>query len=322
MPDALAPLPIAAEARDLLEAKLIGLVLDGVTSLHSRRAYEKGLRLFFAWCREQSREQARAASFSKALANAYRSWLLAQGLAPSTINLRLSPIRKLAREMADNDLLAPDTAAAIERVPGVKQEGVRAGNWLLKEQASELLNAPNPATLKGKRDRAMLALLVGCGLRRAELLSLTVDQIEQREGRWVIPDLAGKGNRRRTVPVPAAVKIRVEEWILAAELDLSKPGGRLFRPISKAGKITGPYIRDEKGIWQLVVQYARQTSLGKLSPHDLRRTCAKLCRKAGGDLEQIQLLLGHASIQTTERYLGTVQNLATAVNDDLGLRMD
>jgi site-specific recombinase XerD len=301
MPDALAPLAIAAEARDLLEAKLIAMVLDGVTSLHSRRAYEKGLRQFFAWCREQYCEQGRdqpQPSFSKALANAYRSWLLAQGLAPSTINLRLSPIRKLAREMADNHLLAPDTAAAIERVPGVKQEGVRAGNWLLKEQASELLNAPNPATLKGKRDRAMLALLVGCGLRRAELLSLKVDQIEQREGRWVIPDLAGKGNRRRTVPVPAAVKIRVEEWILAAELDLDKrggkPGGRLFRPISKAGKITGPYMKDEKGIWQMVVAYARQTSL----------------------------LLGHASIQTTERYLGTVQNLAVAVNDDLGLRMD
>jgi site-specific recombinase XerD len=247
-----------------LEAKLIGLVLDGVTSLHSRRAYEKGLRQFFAWCRDQPR-----VSFSKALAGGYRSWLLAQSLAPSTINLRLSPIRKLAREMADNDLLAPDTAAAIERVPGVKQEGVRAGNWLLKEQASELLNAPNPATLKGKRDRAMLALLVGCGLSRAELLSLTVDQIEQREGRWVIPDLTGKGNRRRTVPVPAAVKIRVEEWILAADLDLDEVGS-----------------------------------------------------KPGGDLEQIQLLLGHASIQTTERYLGTVQNLAVAVNDDLGLRMD
>jgi site-specific recombinase XerD len=101
--------------------------------------------------------------------------------------------------MADNHLLAPDSAAAIERVPGVKQEGARAGNRLLKQQASELLNALNPATLKGKRDRAMLALLVGCGLRRAELLSLAVDPIEQREGRWVIPDLAGKGNRRRTV---------------------------------------------------------------------------------------------------------------------------
>ncbi len=146
MPDTLARLPGPSEARDLLEVKLIGMVLDGVTSLHSRRAYEKGLRLFFAWCREQSRDQPRA--FSKALANAYRSWLLAQSLAPSTINLRLSPVRKLAREMADNHLLAPDTAAAIERVPGVKQEGVRSGNWLLKEQASELLNAPNPRPSK------------------------------------------------------------------------------------------------------------------------------------------------------------------------------
>jgi integrase len=61
---------------------------------------------------------------------------------------------------------------------------------------------------------------------------------------------------------------------------------------------------------------------GKLSPHDLRRTCAKLCRKAGGELEQIQLLLGHASVQTTERYLGTEQNLASAVNDAIGLEMD
>ncbi len=317
MPDTLALLAVEAEAAEQLEAKLIGMVLDSVTSLHSRRSYEKGLRLFFAWCRDKPQP-----SFSKALVGAYRSWLLAQSLAPSTINLRLSPVRKLAREMADNGLLAPDTAAAIERVPGVKQEGIRAGNWLGKEQASELLNAPDPLTLKGKRDRAMLALLLGCGLRRAELLSLTVDQIAQREGRWVIPDLSGKGNRRRTVPVPAAVKVRVEEWILAAKLDLSKPGGKLFRPISKSGKLTGDSIQDEKGIWHIVVQYARQISLGKLSPHDLRRTCAKLCRKAGGELEQIQLLLGHASIQTTERYLGTVQHLAVAVNDAIGLEMD
>ena len=299
------------------EAELTRLVLNSVTSVHSRRSYEKGLRLFFAWYREQPR-----ASFSKALVGQYRAWLLSESLAPATINLRLSPVRALAREMAENNLLAPELAASISRVAGVKQQGVRAGNWLGREQASELLNAPDPLTLKGKRDRAMLALLLGCGLRRSELLSLEVDQIEQREGRWVIPDLVGKGHRRRTVPVPAAVKIRVEEWILAAGLDLEQAGGKLFRPLSKAGLLTGASIQDEKGIWSMVVYYARQTSLGKLAPHDLRRTCAKLCRKAGGDLEQIQILLGHASIQTTERYLGTVQNLTVAVNDALGGMMD
>jgi integrase len=105
--------------------------------------------------------------------------------------------------LADNHLLAPDTAAAIERVPGVKQEGVRAGNWLLKEQASELLKAPDPMALKGKRDRAMLVLLVGCGLRRgAALARRRPDRAARRP--LGHPDLAGKGNRRRPVPVPAA----------------------------------------------------------------------------------------------------------------------
>ncbi len=96
---------------------------------------------------------------------------------------------------------------------------------------------------------------------------------------------------------------------------------RLFRPVSKAGELAGAEIRDEKAVWRLVMRYAKASDLGKLAPHDLRRTCGKLCRKAGGDLEQIQLLLGHASIQTTERSLGTEQALAHAVNDAIGLDM-
>ena len=97
--------------------------------------------------------------------------------------------------------------------------------------------------------------------------------------------------------------------------------GRIFRPVNKRDVIVGTEIRDEKAVWRLVMRYAQATDLGKLAPHDLRRTCAKLCRKAGGELEQIQLLLGHASIQTTERYLGTEQALAHAVNDAIGLEM-
>ncbi len=98
--------------------------------------------------------------------------------------------------------------------------------------------------------------------------------------------------------------------------------GAIFRPVNRGGKVGEQGIADEKAIWRVVVDYARRTELGKLAPHDLRRTCAKLCRKAGGELEQIQLLLGHASIQTTERYLGTQQELAVAVNDGIGLQME
>jgi integrase len=114
------------------------------------------------------------------------------------------------------------------------------------------------------------------------------------------------------------VKVRIDAWTGAAKIS----EGKVFRPVNKGDLVAGEFIADEKAIWQVVVHYARATSVAKLAPHDLRRTCAKLCRKAGGELEQIQLLLGHASIQTTERYLGTEQNLSVAVNDGLGLEMD
>ena len=293
------------------QAELIALVLDGVTSVHSRRSYRTGLEQFFAWIPRE------APAFSRALVQSYRAHLLAAGLSPATLNLRLSPIRKLAREMADNGRLDPAAAAAIERVPGVERRGTRAGNWLVRDQANALLNAPDATTLSGLRDRAILALLLGCGLRRAELLRLDIEDLSQREGRWVFADLEGKGNRIRTVTVPAAVKTRIDAWTAAAQITR----GRIFRPVNKAGLLGGEEIRDEKAIWRLVMRYAKQTELGKLAPHDLRRTCAKLCRKAGGELEQIQLLLGHASIQTTERYLGTEQSLAHAVNDAIGLEM-
>ena len=244
----------------------------------------------------------------------YRASLLEKGLSSSTANVRLAPIRKLANEMTDNQMLDPSIAASIARVPGVKKRGCRAGNWLTKEQANDLLNAPPASTLIGQRDRAILAVLIVCGLRRSELLRIEVDDLQQREGRWVLPDLRGKGNRFRTVTIPSDVKTRIDVWLTAAGIT----SGRLFRPVTRHGTVRNRGIEDEKVIWKLVLKYARQT---KLAPHDLRRTCAKFCRKAGGDLEQIQILLGHSSIQTTERYLGTEQALSRAVNDTLGLEL-
>ena len=95
-------------------------------------------------------------------------------------------------------------------------------------------------------------------------------------------------------------------------------GGVLFRPVNK-GDAVGEGALTENAIWWIVKEYVGELELGKLAPHDLRRTCARLCRESGGALEQIQLLLGHQSIQTPMDYLGTRQNLAEAVNDRLGL---
>ena len=176
-------------------ARLKALVLDSVTSPHSRRAYDKALDYFLAWYRAEAR-----GPFRKAVVQEYRAKLEAEGLAASTINVRLAAIRKLATEAADNSLLAPELAAGIGPVRGAKALGVRAGNWLTKEQAEELLAVPDPITLKGKRDRVILAFMLGCGLRRNEVAGLTFEHVQQRDGRWAIVDLEGKGGRLRTVP--------------------------------------------------------------------------------------------------------------------------
>ncbi len=285
------------------------LVVDSVSSVHSRRAYGFALDDFFAWYRAERRPP-----FSKAVVQEYRADLEGQELAPSTINVRLAAVRKLAAEAADNGLLALELAAGIAKVKGAKRRGVRAGNWLEQAQARELLRAPSGTGLKPTRDRAILGLLLGCALRRSELVALQVDQIQQRSGRWVIPDLIGKGNRIRTVPVPAWAKKLVNEWLAAAHIQ----AGPVFRPVNKGGGVAAKALT-ENAVWWIVREYTGELDLGKLAPHDLRRTCARLCRESGGALEQIQLLLGHGSIQTTMDYLGTKQNLAEAVNDRLGL---
>jgi integrase len=264
---------------------------------------------FLGWC-----VSTRAEGFTKAAVQGYRADLEARGLSASAVNVQLAAVRKLAAEAADNGLLSPELAAGIANIPGARSEGPRVGNWLTREQASSLLSWPDSTTLKGKRDRALLGLLVACGLRREELVRLTVADLELREARWVVVDLLGKGRRRRTVPVPGWVKLWIDEWLLAAGLT----DGCVFRAINKGGRVYGDGLTANV-IWAVVRSYATQIGVPKLAPHDLRRTCAKLCRAAGGDLEQIQLLLGHASIATTERYLGSRLDLLQAVNDNLGV---
>jgi integrase len=194
--------------------------------------------------------------------------------------------------------------------------GVRTGNWLSLKQAQALLNAPDITTTKGLRDRAIIAVLLGCGLRRSEVAALTMGHIQQRDGRWCIIDLLGKHGRVRTVPMPVWVKVAFDAWTVRAGV----VDGHVFRPVNRGDQVGGEVL-SEKVVWQLLRPYAAAKDVAGLAPHDLRRTAAKLCRAAGGELEQIQLLLGHASVQTTERYLGTKQDLVHAPNDGIKLRV-
>src|SRR5690348_17931124 len=144
--------------------RLKALVLDSASSPITRRVYNLGLDEFFAWFALEPRP-----GFTKATVSAWRVALEARGLGSVSINVRITAVRKLAVEAADNGLLAPELAAGISRVKGAKSKGVRVGNWLSLRQAQALLNSPDTASKKGLRDRAMLAILLGCGLRRSEV---------------------------------------------------------------------------------------------------------------------------------------------------------
>jgi site-specific recombinase XerD len=291
--------------------KLKTLVLDSVSSPITKRVYNMALEEFMAWFQQGLRP-----GFSKATVSAWRVSLEERRLGSSSIIIRMSAIRKLAAEAADNGLLAPELAAGIRRVKSAKTQGIRVGNWLSLRQAQALLSAPDITTLRGLRDRAILAILLGCGLRRSEVAALTFTHLQQRDGRWCIVDPIGKHGRVRTAPMPTWVKVAIDAW--------SSPAGAiegyLFRLVNRADRVKIGGL-GEKVVWQLIKPYAEAAGVPGIAPHDLRRTCAKLCRAGGGELEQIQLLLGHASVQTTERYLGTKQDLVHAPNDAIKLRV-
>ena len=291
-------------------APLVDLVLDGLPSPHSRRAYGRALSEFFAWYPSNAPGE----GFTRALVQRYRSHLAERSLSAASINLHLAAVRKLAAEASANYLIDPSAASAIASVPGARSSGTRSGNWLTLEQARRLLAVPDPATKKGLRDRVLLGFLVGCGLRRGELAGLDFHDVSQREGRWAIVDLVGKHGRVRTVPMPSWVFAVLDEWAAAAGIT----SGPVLRPVSKGGLVgSGPVTA--QAVFETVTRHARLAGLGKVTPHDLRRTFAKLAHQGRAPLEQIQISLGHASIQTTERYLDLKQNLHDAPCDRLGI---
>lgn len=293
------------------EKKIISLVLDALPSENSRRAYQRALKEFFVWHQEQERPE-----LNKALINRYVKILRESGSASSSINQKLSAIRKLASEAEDNDWIDSRIANGIRAVKGVPQRGRRTGNWLTKEEAQMWLNAPDVKTLKGVRDRALLAVLIGCGLRRAEAAILSVSHIQQREGRWAIVDIVGKRDKMRTVPMPSWAKATIDSWTYAARIDENF----IFRRVNKGGNLMGERLT-EQAIYNIVIGYAEKLEKQGIAPHDLRRTFAKLAHKGGSPIDQIQLSLGHDSIQTTEKYLGVEQDLSDAPCDHLGLKM-
>jgi site-specific recombinase XerD len=167
------------------QARLRKMVLDAVPSPHSKRNYAKALDDLFAFCASRP--------LSRSLLMEWRAGM--EALSPSTINVRLSAVRKLVGEARRAGMIGQEEAASLTDIPNISQKGTRLGNWLTREQAKELLAVPDRSSLKGKRDYVILALLVDYALRRNELAELDVAVWPFRHGPLL------KSTRMKTVVV-------------------------------------------------------------------------------------------------------------------------
>ena len=284
--------------------------LAGVPSEKSKCLYSGCLDHFYRWYFLEPRPP-----FGKTVVQEYRTALEIEGYAPSTVAIHIASLRKLAEEAADNGLLDRQISAGVCRVRGPRRLGRKLGNWLGIVESEALICAPDTTTLKGVRDQAILSVALGCGLRRSEIAVLTLDHLQVRDSKWLIADLVGKHRRVRTVPVPDWVKLSLDLWLSRAEFAT----GRLFRSITKGGAINGESMTP-RAVYEVVRTYGYRTGV-RISPHDMRRTFARLAHAGGAPLEQIQYALGHASITTTEIYLGLKQDLVTAPGDCIHLNL-
>jgi hypothetical protein len=238
---------------DLDQAK--SAVLNSLPSKESQRGYRHAIDEFIAWYCSEPR-----LSFNKAVVTRYRIHLESRQLAPGTINGRLAAVRRLAYEAADSGLLSADLAAGIRRVKGPKNLGVRLGNWLTPEQARALWQVPDPNTLKGKRDRALLGILLGCGLRRKE------DRNGCRRSSTTGRPLGyRRPGRQRPAhsngPVPDWVKPAIDSWLVSGGVS----EGRVFRCVCRACKTWGTGVT-ERVVWH-VVSVACRKGLRQESRH-------------------------------------------------------
>jgi site-specific recombinase XerD len=297
--------PLAPAVRHIDQA------LEAAESPHTRRAYERSLKMLAEWLGNRE--------LNYAVLREYRAHLIAHGHSAQTINSHMAGIRFYAREMAKAGHITVEQSQSLQAIENVKIKGRKLGNWLSVEDATKILNQPDTSTPAGLRDRAILGLLLGAGLRRSEVVGLEMSHFEKRDGRWMLIGVKGKHGRTRNIPIPDWVKALVDQWTERAEIK----SGIVVRPVSWSKKKF--WIRDERmdtsSLFQIVKKYGKNIGRFQIAPHDLRRTFARLAYEGNAPIKQIQLALGHANQSTTETYVNAQQDLQIAPGDVLGIEI-
>lgn len=313
--------------------ELATLLIASLQSNHTKDAYNRALQGYLQWRKEHGNPDISKQSITAFMTH-FSKTPQREGSdklpGVSSYNQTQAAVRKLAMEAADDGIITMATAYGIQRIHSRKQQGTRQGNWLTVDQVEKLLAATNNDTKQGARDCVALSLLVACGLRRSELANLTYGYIGQRDGRWGLIDIIGKGNKTRTVIMPDWCKRVIDDWALVAgHAHVDETGrviyddmkARILREILKGDHISDTSMSITPNAIMLVLdRYSPVLGLDHpIHPHDLRRTHAKLARAGGAPLEQIQMNLGHASISTTQIYLGSKLDTENPTCDFLGI---
>jgi len=296
--------------------EIINRLLIGIDNPHTKRGYKRALSDFLEYWRLGGKLE-----INKNFVENYKAGLIDLGVGVTSINQRLSAIKRFVSELADNGLVDDRIKAGINNIKNIRQEGRPVGNWLTLKEAVGFLDAPLNFVKNVKRrdrDRALLAVLLGAGLRRNEAAGLTWGHIQTRQDRAVIVDIIGKRTKRRTVPIANWTMADLETWRQILIINgMYDPAGPVFLRIHRSGSISPDPIGPQS-IYKIVLKYAKLSGFD-VKPHDLRRTFAKLAYLGDADIKQISKSLGHASVMTTEKYIGADQDLENAPADALGI---
>jgi integrase len=286
------------QASDLLDQAII-TYLSGLAP-NTQRAYASRLFSFVNW------REAQPPAPLVAHLKQYMSYLqLDRGLSPRSIQAHINTIKGMLRTAAALDTRLAPGLAQLELVKTPSVRGQIQGKRLNARQAHALLEAPGIDTVKGLRDSAILGLLLILGLRRSEVCGLAWGHIDEMEGHHVIVNLKGKHGRVRTLKLPGWLHDLIMAWGSRSGLNVNRLDHFVFVPITKDGRVLAQRSgMTPHAIYKLVNTYTRETGLPSVKPHDLRRTAALLARRGGASIEQVQLMLGHASPQTTSSYIG------------------
>ena len=269
-----------------------------IDNARTRRAYESDLQDFMAFVGILRPEDFRQVTRSHVIA--WRQSLEGRSLAGSTIRRKLAALSSLFEYLCERNAVSVNPVKGAKRPRVESQEGKTPA--LGDHQARALLDVPDPTTLKGKRDRAMLSVFLFHGLRREELCRLCVDDIQSRRGVAHLR-IHGKGGKLRYVPLHPATAVLLHDYLRAAG-HAGAAGSPIFKPLHEGrSQVPGQAITPD-GVYKSIKAYAQaaKIELKGFSPHSLRATAATNALDHNADIAKVQEWLGHANIATTRIY--------------------